>query len=432
MRTGAWTTRHGLVGAAFALGLLEAVLVSFAPGAAVVVVLVALALLPPAVLFHDGAEVGRAVGVALGATVVAAVISLPWVLGVLSAGTGALGVFGPPIPASGAAGWGQLLRFSLGPIGDSPLAWGFVVAALAPLVLARDVRFRWAVRFWSIALVCWLGAWAVGRGWTGSLAVDPQVLLAPAAAATAAAIGLGVAAFEVDLRRAEFGWRQLTTVVGALAVALAALPTLASALPGRWDLPVNDFAQSVAWMHGRTVDGAFESCGWATRAPSTRARGRRRTASPTPPARTAPRTRWLWNGTAPGPAASLGTAVGLAWSGRTDRLGSLLAPAGVRYVVVLTSLAPEIVGEQSPTSFPVPSDLLPALGRQLDLLPVVSGTGMAVYANAAWIPARSEVPAAAVPAAAPSPLAFPPGTPWWPAPTRSCRPRRPPARHAAT
>ncbi len=411
-RTGAWTTRHGQVGAAFVLGLLVAVLVAFAPGAAVVVVLAALALLPPAVLFHDGAGAGRAVGVALGATGVAAVISLPWVLGVLSAGTGALGVFGPPTPASGAAGWGELLRFSLGPIGDSPLAWGFVVAALAPLVLARDIRFRWAVRFWSIALVSWLAAWAVGRGWTGSLAVDPQVLLAPAAAATAAAIGLGIAAFEVDLRRAEFGWRQLTTVVGALAVAVATLPTLASALPGRWDLPVNDFAQSVAWMHGRTVDGAFRVLwlgdpralnqgSWA------QGDGLAYATSEDGP----PDARWLWNGTAPGPAASLGTDVGLARSGRTDRLGSLLAPAGVRYVVVLTSLAPEIVGEQSPPTFPVPSDLLPALGRQLDLVPVVSGTGMTVYANAAWIPVHAEVAAAVGPAAAAPPLTIPPDTP---------------------
>jgi len=69
----------------------------------------------------------------------------------------------------------------------------------------------------------------------------------------------------------------------------------------------------------------------------------------------------------------------------------MLAPAGVRYVVLLTSLAPEITGEQTPQPYPVPSDLAPTLGRQLDLTPVVSGTGITVYDNAAWIPQRAEL-----------------------------------------
>ena len=89
-----------------------------------------------------------------------------------------------------------------------------------------------------------------------------------------------------------------------------------------------------------------------------------------------PAARWLWNQPDPGPAAGLASAVNLARSDRTDQLGRLLAPAGVRYVVLLTSLAPEISGEQSPQLYPVPANLAPALGRQLDLEPVVSGTGV--------------------------------------------------------
>jgi hypothetical protein len=71
----------------------------------------------------------------------------------------------------------------------------------------------------------------------------------------------------------------------------------------------------------------------------------------------------------------------------------MLAPAGVLYVALVTSLAPEITGEQSPEVYPVPPDLAPALGHQLDLTPVVSGTGITVYANAASIPLRAEVTA---------------------------------------
>ena len=383
--------RHPAIGSMLGLGLLEAVLVSFVPAAAFVVLLAALALVLSSCLFGDWRQTGRALGIALGSTAVAGVICLPWLVGVLSAGRGALAVLGTPIAASSAASWGSLLRFGVGPIGDSPLAWGFVVAGVVPLVLARGERFRWAARLWSIALVAWVVAWVIGRGWTGQLAVDTLVLLVPAAVAVAAAIGLGVAAFEHDLWRAEFGWRQLAPVVAVGAVALGALPTLVSALPGRFGLPVNDFSQSVTWMPAHAVNGAFRVLwlgdpralnqgGWSVGgglAYATSENG-------------APDARWLWNGAAAGPAAGLASAVDLARADRTDRLGRMLAPAGVRYVVLLTSLAPEISGEQSPEELPVPADVAPALGRQLDLAPVVSGTGITVYANAAWIPQRAE------------------------------------------
>jgi len=410
---GAWASRHGLLGGSLALGVLEAVLISFAPAAGIVVVLSALALVISSLLFRDAGPTVRAVRLALGSTAVALVICLPWVIGVLASGRGMVSVFGLETPSSGAASWSSLLRFATGPIGGSPLTWGFVIAAAAPLVLARGVRFRWATRFWTVALVFWFMAWISGRGWTGGLAVEPLVLLGPAAAATAAAIGLGVAAFERDLPKAAFGWRQLVTVVGVLAVSLGSLPTLISALPGRWDLPTNDFAQSVSWMNAKASDGAFRVLwlgdprslnlgGWNA------GDGLAYATSEDGP----PDARWLWNGTSAGPAAQLGTAVDLARQDRTDRLGYLVAPAGVRYVVVLTSIAPVIAGQQSPTAYPVPSDLLPALDRQLDLQPVLSGTGITIFANADWVPLRAEVPGRPGTATAlTSPLAAGPGSP---------------------
>ncbi len=65
-----------------------------------------------------------------------------------------------------------------------------------------------------------------------------------------------------------------------------------------------------------------------------------------------PDARWLWNSAGPGPASGLASAVDLARAGGTDQLGRLLAPSGVRYVALLTSLAPEINGEQTPTEYP--------------------------------------------------------------------------------
>ena len=114
----------------------------------------------------------------------------------------------------------------------------------------------------------------------------------------------------------------------------------------------------------------------------------------------------------PGPSSGLASAVDLARAGGTDQLGRLLAPAGVRYMALLTSLAPEIDGEQNPTEYPVPGDVAPALARQLDLSPVLSGTGITVYVNSDWLPQRAQAPAGTpLPRTAePNPLAGSPGS----------------------
>ena len=194
------------------------------------------------------------------------------------------------------------------------------------------------------------------RGWTGSLAVDPLVLLAPAAVAVAAAIGLG----RGGVRGGPPGGRVRLAAAGHGGghrgrSVLGALPTAISALPGRWDLPINDFSQSVAWMRAKSADGAFRVLwlgntnaiyqgSWAAGdglAYATSENG-------------GPDARWLWNAAGPGPASGLASAVDLARDGGTDRLGRLLAPSGVRYVALLTSLAPEINGEQTPHGVPGP------------------------------------------------------------------------------
>ena len=391
---------------------------SFVPGAVLVVLGVAAALLVSAAVLGAWQPSVRALVTAIGATVVACILCLPWLIGTLTAGRAAISVFGVASAPSTAPSWGGLVRFAVGPIGASPLAWGFIVAALLPLLIGRGARFRWATRCWSIAVVFWLLAWVIGRGWAGSLAVDPMVLLAPAAAAIVTAIGLGIAAFEEDLRSATFGWKQAATAIAAVAVVLGAFPTIISALPGRWDLPTTDTSQTVGWMHAKVPQGGFRVLwlgdpralnqgSWSAGdglAYATSENG-------------APNATWLWNAADPGPARSLANSVDLAREGRTNRLGQLLAPAGVRYVAVVTALAPYIPGLQQTQRYPLPGDLDPALAQQLDLHPVVSQTGITVYENADWIPLRAERPTTPanrttpLSTSLPSPLNLAPGTP---------------------
>ena len=81
--------------------MLEAVLISFVPAAAIVVVLVAVALVVSSLLFGDVGPTVRALRLALGSTVVALVICLPWVIGVLASGRGMLSGVRAPDPGLG-------------------------------------------------------------------------------------------------------------------------------------------------------------------------------------------------------------------------------------------------------------------------------------------------------------------------------------------
>ncbi len=245
--------------------------------------------------------------------------------------------------------------------------------------------------------------------------------------AVAASIGLGIAAFEEDLRAAEFGWRQLVVVLASVMAVSAPSPRLVSALPGRWDLPLNDFSQSVSWMQAKAADGAFRVLwlgdpralnqgSWAA------GDGLAYATSEDGP----PDARWLWNAAEPGPAAGLASSVDQAIAGGTDQLGRMLAPSGVRYVVLLTSLAPEISGEQNPQEYPVPAGPGPRARRP-------SSTSTRSFRaraspstqNTAWIPERAAVPGRDAGGQRgrpiPGPWPAPRGPASSPGPSRSCR-----------
>ena len=75
--------------------------------------------------------------------------------------------------------------------------------------------------------------------------------------------------------------------------------------------------------------------------------------------------------------------------GDTTRLGRLLAPMGVRYVVIPGQLAP---APYDRGRRPAPPRLLDTLGQQLDLQEVALNSGITVYRNTAWAPSRALLP----------------------------------------
>jgi hypothetical protein len=84
----------------------------------------------------------------------------------------------------------------------------------------------------------------------------------------------------------------------------------------------------------------------------------------------------------------LGDAIKVALNGRTTRLGHLLGPMGVRYVVIPRRVAPRGAGRPLLT----PSrDVAGALAEQVDFRQLDATNDLSVFENAAWVPTRAKL-----------------------------------------
>jgi hypothetical protein len=297
-------------------------------------------------------------------------------------------------PASSAPGLGLLLRFGLGSFAHSPLAWAFLVAATLPLVVGRRWRFTWATRLWFVALVAWAASWAFGRGWLLVGVPVADVFLAPAAAAIVLAAVMGLSAFEMDLPGYRFGWRQVASLVAAVAGIVTTAPILLGSIDGRWRMPDRDFPHLLTWMPAAKDEGAFRVL-WAGQPE----------AMPGDPWRLDDGLAYastrngptqltdLWAASDQGSSGLLADALEVARRGETSRLGHLLAPLGVRYVAVPLRAGP--IRSDAPR-LPPPDGLLDALRAQIDLKLIDTDAAIVVYENAAWAPSLSVLPPAAL------------------------------------
>jgi GT2 family glycosyltransferase len=391
---GSWTRRRrSLAGQVVGLGFLEAAVCAIAPAGAVLTFVLALTMGVGAVvaLGREGLRpAARMAVLAVGATVVSGILLAPWAVMLLAGPARWQAVTGLGLAAGAGPTWPQLLRLAVGPIGDTPLAYGIVAAAALPLVIGTRRRLTWAVVGWTVVVGAWLTTWAEGRAWLGGLAVDPQVLLAAAAVGVALCIGLGVAAFERDLAAYRFGWRQAVAALAAAASVVGALPVLAAAGGGRWDVVPTGYGEATAWLAAKAPPGGFRVLwlgdpralpggGWQLE----RGVGFSVTDGGLPDM------TGIWPGADPGPAAAVGRAVRSAEGRGTVELGHVLAGAGIHYVVVVEGLAPEIPGFQSAPSYGPPARLTAALGSQLDLEQVPGQGGLDVYVN--MVPATGKV-----------------------------------------
>jgi GT2 family glycosyltransferase len=379
---GSSRARHQVLG----LGLLTALVAALVPVAVPLVVVLAGSLALGSLIALHTAGSGRMLVVAAAAAVVAVALHLPWSLDLLVPGTPLSALTGAET-ARGTATLADLLRFEMGPLGAAPLGWIVLVPAVLPILIARGERHAWAVRGWTMAVVFWGLAWAAERGDVPFALPAVDVLLAPAAAGLALATAMGVVAFQVDLPGYRFGWRQLAAGLAAASLAVTIVPVLGAAFDGSWSMPRGDHSRALRFIDAENDESPFRVLwlgdpavlplgSWELEAGLAYATTDRGT----------PRTEDLWAGSDDGRTRLLADAVDLARSGQTARLGRLLAPMGIRYVVVPERLAPAPFADDEQ---PIPAGLAGTLDAQLDLEPLDLPAGLRVYANQAAAPLRA-------------------------------------------
>ena len=382
------------------LGLVTALAALLVPFAFVVVPAMAVSIVLGGLLVGELRGALRTMGVALGGLAVALVLHLPWSASLLTGGWQAF--VGTSSDGGRPLSLGAILRFETGPFGAPPIGWVFLPVGVLALLIGRRWRFSWAVRCWMIVTAGFALVFVGAQGWLpGSLPV-PEVLLAPAGAALALTTGLGMAAFEVDLPDYHFGWRQIASVVAGAALVLGVLPAVAAASSGRWDMPRGDFERPlrnlstksggddpyrVLWLGDADL---LPAAGWPLDAPAVDDLGPGALLAYSTSENGMPDVSDVIAGSDHGATSHLSQTLQIAAAGGTSRLGALLAPMGVRYIVVPLGNAPRPF-QTGPTV--EPTALLTVLDAQLDLSNVDVARGIVVYRNAQWAPTRAQLPA---------------------------------------
>ena len=326
----------------------------------------------------------RTTGLMAGATVVsslaAVALNLPWasdwswsaLAGVQPAGSGGVGL-------------AQLAALSIDDRSFSGLAIALYIPLLAALAITRAWRLTWAARGAGLVMLFLTLAVVADAGDLPFAVPPPALLLAPVALGLALGAGAIAGGFSADVRERGFGWRQPIAVLANLAIVVALVPGVISIGDGAWGAPHTTLSElltaqlpedpaagdyrvlfvgdprvlpvpGVEYRDGIAYavvdDGSFEFTD-----------------------------RWSMPETAADDAV-VGALDRIA-DRSTLRAGQLLAPLGIRFIVV-----PRVDGANSTIDdpLPVPDGLVQALEDQLDIGETYGPPSLDVFENRSWVP----------------------------------------------
>ena len=204
-----------------------------------------------------------------------------------------------------------------------------------------------------------------------------------------------MAGFAQDVRGTTLGWRQSVGVFALVAAVVGLVPLVPAMVSGRWELepdersallsllpaPPEGAQTRVLWI------GAPEDVpvpGWPLADGMIYALADEEAAT----------LRERWRAEPTRAEQMVADDIDLAATSATDRLGRLLGPMGVRFVLVPVSAASSTLDGASAASEGEGQDrpaLLDSLDRQLDLRRVELGDdSLVAYENTAWLPVRAD------------------------------------------
>ncbi|MGI9645722.1 MAG: glycosyltransferase [Ilumatobacteraceae bacterium] len=333
-------------------------------------------------------------GVGVVAVAGAALLNLPWI----TTWTWETMVGPPPIGDQG-LGLLSVASFEIGATDFAGLSLALYLPVVAALLLARAWRLTWAVR--AGLIVVGFGALAVAgdRGALPFQAPEVGILLSPVAVGLAISAAAAVAAFDLDVRGGTFGWRQPLGIMASLAVVVALVPGVAAITDGDWKTPsttLPDLLERSLPDPGVEGDYNVLLIGDARILPVPAVEYRDGISfALIGSAALDMRDRWT-----PPPSTAdddVIFALDQISSGSTLRAGSLLAPLGIRRIVI-----PEFDGVTSTTDdpLPIPSGLVSALENQLDIVATSAVPTLEVFENTVWIPRQAQLVGATADASA--------------------------------
>ena len=373
------------------LGIVIALGVAMAPAMLVVVVIVTVVL----GLTSLGAGAGWRTAMwftVLGLTGAAGayVLNLPW-----SATLSWRDVQAPELAGAPGRGLAEIVSMGIGGARLEILAIALYVPVLAALAVARSWRLTWAARAGGLVAVFTLLAVLQDRDALPFALPDVGLLLVPVALGMAISSATAVASFADDVAGRGFGWRQPIGLAALGAVVIGCLPAVLTVMDGAWFTPRTTLDELTApYLAADDGDGGgddrvlFLGDPRLIPVPSTDL-GDGVGMGVVDAGRLDARDRW--------PAADDETRTDLAAivrdiaTDQTLRGGRLLAPFGVRYIVI-----PVADGATSTLAdpLPIPVGLVRSLQAQLDMARERNPSAFVVFENTAAMPTVSALDAA--------------------------------------
>lgn len=386
--------RHRARAMAF-LALVVAVTAAFVPVVIVLWPIVGVALALGTLLAGSSWRVAAWFSAAFASsTAVAFVLNLPWSLG---------WDWDTLVGARPAAPTGRALHevASLSPTTDrfAVLAVVLVFPLLAAALLTRAWRFTWTVRAAVIVLVFGGTLVAAERGAIEIAVPSASMLSVPIALGLALGAAAIVGGFGSDVLGRGFGWRQPVAVLANVAIVIGLVPAIISIGNGAWNAPRTPLPELLA-----------------TQLPLDPAAGDYRVLYVGDPRILPVPSREYVDGVAYAvtDAGALDftdrffqtdtdaddaivQALDLVAAGSTLRVGRLLAPLGIRYIVI-----PETDGVASTDDDPLPlaNGLTGSFQNQLDIAEVYGLPSLQIFANQSWLPVGAQLTGATAEASA--------------------------------